>query len=136
MRVLIHVCAMDEERGVKCTREDTVEVPGKVTRLHEMLGGDENAVLRRVGDTVFAAAMRELQAGRVDLSGELLKAEGGRVGKRMTESAPGEPAKTGGLGAALGLDIIRRQVQKEREHAPAPQPSAPQGPGVAGFPRR
>jgi len=133
MRVLIHVCAMDEERGVKCTREDEIEVPGKIIKLHEMLGGDDNDLLRRVGDTVFAAAIRELQSSRVDLGKALASAGGGRIGGRQQQTEATEPAakpKSADLASMLGLDIVQAQVKRER--------SAPnsRGPGAVGFPRR
>lgn len=141
MRVLVHVCAMDEERGVKATREEVVDVPGKVIKLYEVLGGDEDAVLRQIGDTVMAAAMRELQAGRVDLGQALVDAGGGRIGGRggavqpvveaasATRAAPA-PAGADKLSSMLGLDLIKHQVSKERS-----QPQQ-QGPGSVGFPRR
>jgi hypothetical protein len=148
MRVLIHVCAMDEENGIKATREDVIDVPGKVVKLHEMIGGgDEHAVLRRIGDSVFAAAMRELQAGRVDVNKALTAAGGGRIGGRdpaqavaeATGEAPARPAVD--LAATLGLDLIQAQVRKERAQPTAPgRPVAPPqqraaGPGPVGFPR-
>jgi hypothetical protein len=143
MQVFIQICAIDEDRGVKATRETTVEVPGKVLKLYEILGGDEDDILRRVGDTVFAAAMRELQSGRVDIGKALTSAGGGRIGGRqpIAEQANAAPEAKGAdaLAGMLGLDIIRNQVQRERGGPRAPvqrAPAAPrQSPGVAGFPK-
>jgi len=146
MKVLIHVCAMDEENGIKATRESVIDVPGKVVKLHEMVGGgDEAAVLRRIGDTVFAAAMRELQAGRVDVNKALTAAGGGRIGGRSgsaqavtetSEAAPARPAMD--LAATLGLDLIQAQNRKERPRPAPGRTMTPQrggGPGPVGFPR-
>lgn len=147
MKVLIHVCAIDEERGVKATREDTIDVPGKILKLHEMIGGgDEDAVLRRIGDTVFAAAMRELQSGRVDMGKALTAADGGRIGGRGGKQPVAEDAQAPrqasaqGLAATLGLDLIQAAARKDRTRPaapgrPSPAPRRDEGPGPVGFPR-
>jgi len=155
IEVEITVVTIDRERGVKATRQESVEVSGKTMKLYELLGGNEDDVLRRVGDTVFASALREVKASRVDLGSALTSAGGGRIGGRggarpaepeeVSESAP-TPTRNQvapDLGSMLGLDIIRNQVSRERGSvAPATRPGAPMpqrrqsGPGPVGFPKR
>lgn len=149
IEVIIKVVAIDEARGVKSTREDAVSVPGKVLKLYEILGGDEDEILRRVGDTVFSAALRELQANRVDVGKALAEQGGGRIGGRAPQAAapvpgPGQAAAPASdpLSEMLGLDIVRNQVRQERAARQQPAPAAPRpqppqtGPGPVGFPRR
>lgn len=156
IEVEITVVAVDRGRRVKSTREDVVRVPGKVIKLFEVLGGDEDEVLRRIGDTVFASAMRELQGGRTDLGRVLMEAGGGRIGGRgqgnrapvAEESglpAASKPRSGGGdqLTSMLGLDIIQAGVKRDRTSraasAPAPGQTGPRprpmSPGPIGFPR-
>ena len=155
IEVQITVVAIDRGRGVKSTREDVVEVPGKTIKLFEVLGGDEDEVLRRIGDTVFASALREVQGGRMDLGRALTEAGGGRIGGRGQGRAPvaeeagraAAPKPKSGVGgdltAMLGLDIIRAGVNRDRaaRAASAPVPGRPgpapraMGPGPIGFPR-
>jgi len=155
IEVIIKVVAIDEERGVKSTREDAVTVPGKVLKLYEILGGGEDDILRRVGDSAFTAALGALQANRVDVGKAMADAGGGRIGGRGTAApaaesapapgpgpapAPAAPA-TDSLSSMLGLDIIRNGNNRERgtrQQASAPQRQAgpPSGPGPVGFPGR
>jgi hypothetical protein len=154
IEVVIQVVAIDTDRGVKSTREDVVVVPGKVMKLHEILGGDEDEILRRMGDSVFSAALRELQAGKADVGKAMMEMGGGRIGGRSPAPAPAAPVPgappmaaspapaSGGdrLSEMLGLDIIQNQTQRDRaaaqQPAPGPAPAPPQsGPGPVGFPR-
>lgn len=152
MKIKITVVAIDEERGVKATRKGLVEVPKKVVKLYEVLGGDEDDVLRRVSDTVYSSAVREMQPGRTDLGRALTEASGGRIGGRgpgnqapVAEEAPapGAPARARGgdpLASMLGLDIIKNLTKRDRASAAhaaaATQPGQkrqPLSPGPIGF---
>lgn len=159
IEVEIHIVAIDTDRAVKSTRAECVTVPKKVMSLHEVLGGSEDDILRRIGDSVFSAAVHELQTSKsADVGRAMIESGGGRIGGRagaaavmppasVAEAAPGPPAPPAApapgasdpLANMLGLDLIRHQAGKDRQarNAPGPAPAPPRqaGPPVAGFPR-
>lgn len=132
MKVLIHVCAIDEERGVKSTKEEVVEVPKGVLALHEMFAGnDADKLLSAISIAVFSGAMKELQASRRNPSAALAEQvdRGAKVGGSTPEA-------TDPMAEALGLDIIRKDVrggqQPPRQQQPQ-QPQRPMGPPPTSF---
>lgn len=132
MNVEIIVIAKDYEAGKQATRKEEVEVPGKTLKLFEMFNrGDPDGLLRWVADTIFGTALREVQGGGKsgNLSLAMEQSGAGRIGGR---EAPGSNKTADILGEQLGLDVIRRDVQKSRGQAPT-APQQQQGPGAVGF---
>lgn len=140
MKVYIQVVAFDEELGMKSSREEELDVPGAVLKLHEMFakGQDQDNVAKQMlnvmRDTVFMGAAKELQASRRNPGAALNEqvTAGGKVGG----SGGGG---TNAIGEMLGLDLIQNANKKaatqQPTHQPPPQrPAPPQmGPGAVGF---
>ena len=134
MKVYIQVVAFDEELGMKSSREEELEVPGAVLKLHEMFANDQDNVaeqmLNVMRDAVFMGAAKELQASRRNPGAALNEqvAAGGKVG--------GSGGKNP-LGEMLGLDLIQNANKKavpQQQPVPQPRPAPPQvGPGPVGF---